>query len=227
MVDGFFPSGTKQQHKHTKATVHWHSSESMKEVPNESARLLIGASVFLGKQATWNDYAKLYQAVYNKEGWRVVRPDGYFVVIQTDAYIDRHVLPRNTYLPAMLCSYGWELIDVKVWKRRAADFFQPPFSQVFVFAKDRSLVSRKQLNKCNAYFQGVWDYKQTKSGAHNAYPDGLCRLLVDAFTAPGDMIVDPFCGTGRLLGVAARLGRRAVGYEIDPSLKPIVQANIT
>lgn len=37
---------------------------------------------------------------------------------------------------------------------------------------------------------------------------------------------DPFAGTARLLGTAATLGRRAVGYEIDPELLPMIEANI-
>lgn len=40
--------------------------------------------------------------------------------------------------------------------------------------------------------------------------------LVESFTNPGDVILDPFTGTGTLPAVAAKLGRKYIGFEIDP-----------
>jgi hypothetical protein len=40
--------------------------------------------------------------------------------------------------------------------------------------------------------------------------------LVRWMSSPGDLIVDPFCGSGTILVAALRLGRRAVGIEIEP-----------
>ena len=40
--------------------------------------------------------------------------------------------------------------------------------------------------------------------------------LVDAFTLPGEKILDPFAGGGTFLVAAMRLRRRAIGYEILP-----------
>ena len=229
-MSGFF-SGKKihnpQSLKQDGVGVYWHSSENMNEVDNESATLFLGASVYLGKGTGWKKYSELYHQVYNKEGWRILAPHGYLVIIQTDKYADGGVLPRNTYLPKQLMDHGWKLIDVKIWKRQLASLYQPPFSQVFVFSKGKpDGGTRKQPNRCKAYFQGVWDFKQTKGGAHNAYPDKLCRLLIEAFTAPGDLIVDPFAGTCRLLGVANKMGRRAIGYEIDRNLSHNIAQNL-
>ena len=207
------------------AAVHWHSSEQMPEVPDASAKLLVGASVHL-KGAPWDAYARLYHNVYNVEGKRIIRPDGFFVVIQTDAYADGEVTPRNVLLPQTILAMGWRLVDVKVWERRAADFFQVPFSQVFVFAPPGSKHSRSALQKHKDFFQGIWRFPQAKGGELAAYPPGLCALLIEAFTAPGDLIVDPFAGTAALLGAAARAGRRAIGFEINEDLRPIVVANL-
>jgi site-specific DNA-methyltransferase (adenine-specific) len=46
-------------------------------------------------------------------------------------------------------------------------------------------------------------------------PESLVQRFVDLHTAPGDLIVDPFCGGGPLLTVAKRSGRRAIGVELD------------
>jgi DNA modification methylase len=46
-------------------------------------------------------------------------------------------------------------------------------------------------------------------------PLGVMRWLVDRLTFPGDMIVDPFAGSGSTLVAAKQLGRSAIGVEID------------
>jgi modification methylase len=50
-----------------------------------------------------------------------------------------------------------------------------------------------------------------------ASPSGLVRRLVLFFSDPDDLVLDPFAGSGTTLRVARRLGRRAIGYEIDPN----------
>jgi site-specific DNA-methyltransferase (adenine-specific) len=51
--------------------------------------------------------------------------------------------------------------------------------------------------------------------AHEApFPEDLCRLPILAASAPGDLVLDPFCGRGTTLKVAAGLGRRAVGIDL-------------
>jgi hypothetical protein len=46
-------------------------------------------------------------------------------------------------------------------------------------------------------------------------PIAVMRWLIQLFTAPGEMIVDPFCGSGTTLAAAKELGRRAIGMEIE------------
>lgn len=46
-------------------------------------------------------------------------------------------------------------------------------------------------------------------------PDVLADRLVTHSTRPGDLVLDPFAGTGTFLLSAARLGRRGQGCEVD------------
>jgi len=46
-------------------------------------------------------------------------------------------------------------------------------------------------------------------------PVGLMSAIVADYTLRGDIVVDPFAGTGTTLVAAHRMGRRAVGAEVD------------
>jgi modification methylase len=47
-------------------------------------------------------------------------------------------------------------------------------------------------------------------------PEALLHRIMIASTKPGDVVLDPFFGTGTTGAVAARLGRRWIGIERDP-----------
>lgn len=44
----------------------------------------------------------------------------------------------------------------------------------------------------------------------------VARALVEQYTEPGSLILDPFCGSGTLLVEAVVAGRSAVGIDVDP-----------
>lgn len=44
----------------------------------------------------------------------------------------------------------------------------------------------------------------------------LARSIIKAFTEPGDLVLDPFCGSATTLVEAAALGRRSIGVDISP-----------
>jgi hypothetical protein len=46
-------------------------------------------------------------------------------------------------------------------------------------------------------------------------PIKLMEHLIDAYTEPGQLILDPYAGAGATLIAARRLGRRAIGVELD------------
>ena len=45
-------------------------------------------------------------------------------------------------------------------------------------------------------------------------PVGLLKTLIEIFTDPGDVVIDPVAGSGSTLIAAERLGRKAYGFEI-------------
>ena len=46
-------------------------------------------------------------------------------------------------------------------------------------------------------------------------PVTVLKRLIEIFTDPGDVVIDPCCGSGSTLRAAMELGRSAYGFEID------------
>ncbi len=57
-------------------------------------------------------------------------------------------------------------------------------------------------------------------------PEGLLHRIILATTKPGDVVLDPFFGTGTTGAVAKRLGRKWIGIERDEGYADIAQARI-
>jgi len=55
------------------------------------------------------------------------------------------------------------------------------------------------------------------AGSHPAvFPVALVEAVLEAFTDPGDLVFEPFCGSGTQLIAAERTGRRCCAVELDP-----------
>ncbi|TAL29870.1 site-specific DNA-methyltransferase [Phenylobacterium sp.] len=57
-------------------------------------------------------------------------------------------------------------------------------------------------------------------------PEALLHRVIMASTKPGDVILDPFFGTGTTGAVARRLGRKFIGIEREESYAKIAEARI-
>ncbi|ANA34994.1 DNA-methyltransferase [Ralstonia mannitolilytica] len=66
--------------------------------------------------------------------------------------------------------------------------------------------------------RSVWTVPTTPyPGAHFAtFPEALVEPCILAGSRPGDIVFDPFMGSGTVASVAQRLGRRWLGAELNP-----------
>ncbi len=70
-----------------------------------------------------------------------------------------------------------------------------------------------------------------RTGWPTQKPEALLERIVRASSRPGDVVLDPFCGSGTTLAVAHRLGRRFIGIDaaplaIDTSKRRLDAANV-
>ena len=55
------------------------------------------------------------------------------------------------------------------------------------------------------------------SGDQFISSDDVKKRLIEVFTDPGDVVIDPVAGSGTTLRAAYELGRSAYGFEVDKS----------
>ena len=66
--------------------------------------------------------------------------------------------------------------------------------------------------------RSVWTINNARVSGHSAiFPKALARKCIEASTDLGDLVVDPFCGTGTTVLVAESIGRRGLGFDISPT----------
>jgi len=138
----------------------------------------------------------------------------------------RHVSEMNEALHAI----GLQLLNICVWVKSAPGMGNLYRSQhEFVFVARRSGNGHRnnvQLGKFGRNRSNVWHYAGATGGARdpdddfNAHPTvkPIC-MVMDALldvTVPGDLVCDPFLGSGTTLLAAERTRRRCVAVEIEP-----------
>lgn len=73
------------------------------------------------------------------------------------------------------------------------------------------------------YPLSVLDFKyDTKRYHPTQKPVALCEYMLKTYTNEGQLVVDPFAGAGSSLVAAKKLGRRAIGIELDASYCDII-----
>ncbi len=84
----------------------------------------------------------------------------------------------------------------------------------------------------NKWFSDIWDFKGVKQAlAHPeardrsaAFPFELPYRLINMYSVRGDMVFDPFSGTGTTTLAAIAAGRNSIGVDIDATLTLAAEA---
>ncbi len=54
----------------------------------------------------------------------------------------------------------------------------------------------------------------------------IAAAAIEAYSSPGDLVVDPMCGIGTSLVEAVHLGRDAIGIEYEPAWAEVARGNL-
>jgi len=113
-------------------------------------------------------------------------------------------------------------VEYVLFFRKGGKYRSPSETQ-----KALSMLNRDEMR---SWFQPIWtDIKgaSTLNGHPAPYPVSLAERLVRMFSFAGDLILDPFVGTGSTSIAAVRSGRSSIGNEIDPGYLKIGQERLT
>jgi DNA modification methylase len=211
--------------------VYWHSSEQMDEVDDNSVKLVLTSPGWpdpkygISKEYLDNYYSSIKKILENC--YKKLRDDGYLVLQVTDNYREGTLLMRHINFCQIIKSIGYNIFTIKIWSRGDfVELYVPSFSYL-IFA---SKAKRKKLEDIKRMHQkpfgyDVWkiteEYKWFKK--YGAFPSELARRVILCFTEEGDIVLDPFLGTGTTVIVADNLNRIGIGYEINLELKEVFE----
>jgi modification methylase len=103
------------------------------------------------------------------------------------------------------------------------------------FKKEKDKKNRRESaifwEERNVFYSDIWfDIKGTKQGIDKtggrsrsaAYPFEMAYRLINMYSVKGDVVLDPFLGTGTTTYAAMASGRNSIGYEIDAAFRDTI-----
>jgi modification methylase len=130
------------------------------------------------------------------------------------AFLGSGFLPPNAYVTL-------DMEYILIFRKGPPRSFPPKDPERY-----RSRFTKKERDE---WFSQVWKIagvRQNVDGLERrvaAFPEEIPRRLIRMFSITGDLVLDPFLGSGTSLRVAMELGRRFVGYEKERSLVEIIR----
>lgn len=145
-------------------------------------------------------FAELFAEVY-----RVLKPNAHFYLM-CDQETMFHAKPIGE-------AAGFKFWKPLVWDKCAIGMgyhYRARYELVLFFEK-----GKRKLN--NLGIPDVLTFKRVHRGYPTEKPVALFETLIEQSTQPGDVVADPFFGSGASLVAAKRLSRLAWGNDISPA----------
>ncbi len=133
---------------------------------------------------------------------------------------------------------GWYLRQDIIWHKPVPmpesvnDRLQKSHEHIFLFSKKpkyyfdaEAIMLPSKDGQSMVRRHDVWDMPTSNyQGAHFAvFPESLPEICIKASTKEQDVVLDPFMGSGTTAYVAQRLGRKWVGFELNPEYIKIIK----
>jgi DNA modification methylase len=218
------------------------SSERMEELVDNSVALMVTSPPYhVGKEydaeASFEDYLALLERVF-AEVHRVLQPGGRAVVNVANLG-RRPYIPLSHLVTERMLGIGFLMRAEVIWRKGkgasgncAWGSWRSPANPVvrdvheycLCFSKgrfDRVARGRASIGR-DEFLEStlsVWDIPAASAARakHPApFPTELPRRFIELYTYEGDLVLDPFLGSGSTAVAALEARRHFVGYEIDP-----------
>ncbi len=235
-------------------TIFCHSSEDMAALPDACVHLMVTSPPYnVGKDYdedfTLEEYLAFLKRVW-QEVHRVLVPGGR-ACINVANLGRKPYIPLHSYIIRDMVDLGFlmrgEIIWDKgasaavstawgSWKSPANPTLRDTHEYILVFSK--GLFSRKKLpdregtiskEEFLEFTRSVWTFpaeSARKVGHPAPFPVELPYRLMQLYTYGGEVVLDPFMGSGQTALAALKAGRRYVGYDIDADYVKLAEKRI-
>jgi DNA modification methylase len=231
-----------------------HSAETMTELPDCSVHLMVTSPPYnVGKiydeDLSLDEYLAFLQRVW-KETQRVLVPGGRMCI--NVANLGRKpYIPLHAFITEQAIALGFlmrgEIIWNKAasaspstawgsWKSASNPTLRDVHEYVLVFCKDtfkrqnpskrESTISRDEFLEYNKSVWAIPAEPARKIGHPAPFPVELPRRLIQLYTFEGEVVLDPFMGSGQTAIAAIKSNRKYLGYEIDEEYVTLAQKRI-
>ncbi len=162
--------------------------------------------------------------VWIKEVYRVLKPNGSACIFSSPKHIREFL--------NMLHEQGFIYKDLIIWNKINAHM---PISRspMAKFEPCYWVVRGKDYTFNNNGLQNVETFcvlqkrnQEWIEGNPAQRPVALYERIVKTFTNPGDLVLDPFVGSGTTLLACKRTGRNALGFDLNPKMGEVIKKRV-
>jgi site-specific DNA-methyltransferase (adenine-specific) len=219
------------------------SSENMEQIPNNSLHLMVTSPPYnvtkeYDENLSLDEYLQLLRNVFT-ETYRVL-VNGGRACINVANLGRRPYLPLSDFISRMMIEIGFQMRGEIIWNKGAGagvsmawgswqsasnPVLRDVHEYIMIFSKG-SFMRKKSDGKENTitkeqfmeWTKSVWTMNPesaNKVGHPAPFPIELPYRLIQLYTFKGDVILDPFMGSGTTAIAALKAERKYIGYEID------------
>lgn len=231
-------------------------SRNMSEVDDGSIQLIVTSPPYnVGKEYdNYHDQQDLetYLALLNevwKECIRVLCKGGRIAI--NIANINRTpYIPLNAYITRQMVDLGMLMRGEIIWDKGASvgvstawgsfarasnPVLRDLHEYIMVFSKESFALESERNNSgiSNKDFvnwtRSIWEFpteSAARVGHPSPFPEELPRRLILLYTNEGDLVLDPFIGSGTTATAAKKLARHYIGYDISERYCQIARERI-
>ncbi len=164
---------------------------------------------------------------------RILNNSGVFVNISTDERMNGSLWQKSNDVAIIAEKLGFTLFDHIIWSRTKISLFRVPFSHIMMFKKGKTIPSSPSKELSRVFREKIWHIPDSQIRKDSqgykftgALSPKIAALLISRYSKPGDLIVNPFVGSGTIIAQAESLKRKWIGYEINEGLLPLIKETL-